>query len=78
MNDIIKHYSNGEITIVWKPDMCTHSTRCWKGPEGLLKVFNPMIKPWIDPQAAPTARMVEQIQKCPSGALSFFYNDTTL
>lgn len=75
MENITKKYSNGEITIVWKPSVCTHSTKCWKGREGLIDVFNPMIKPWIKPDGASTKRIIEQIAKCPSKALAFYYNN---
>ena len=68
-------YTNGEVTVVWRPSLCQHSTICWKGPGGLNSVFNPMRKPWIDPFAAPTERIIEQVRKCPSGALSFFMNE---
>ena len=74
MKDITKKYSNGEITIVWKPGTCIHSTICWKGVTGLSSVFNPAEKPWIKPQGATTDKVIEQIIKCPSGALSFYYN----
>ena len=33
-----KEYSNGEITILWKPELCTHSANCARG---LREVFNP-------------------------------------
>ena len=62
-------YSNDEITVVWKPDICKHSTICWKG---LLPVFNPQEKPWIKMNGASTERIIEQVKKCPSGALSYF------
>lgn len=75
MSDITKKYTNGEITIVWKPTACQHSTICWKGTAGLIDVFNPMEKPWIKPEGATTERIIEQIKKCPSGALSFHYNN---
>ena len=75
MKDITKKYSNGEITIVWKPSMCTHSTNCWKGKAALPEVFNPMEKPWITPEGSTTERIKEQINKCPSGALSYYHND---
>lgn len=75
MKDITKKYSNGEITIVWKPSLCIHSARCWRGHEGLPEVFNPSEKPWIKPEGAPTERIIEQIGRCPSGALSYYYND---
>ena len=65
-------YTNGEITIVWKPDTCIHSTLCWKG---LMQVFNPRKRPWIDAKAASTEQIIDQVNKCPSGALSYFRND---
>jgi len=67
-----KKYSNGEITIVWKPEACIHSTKCWKGTSGLREVFDPTKKPWITPNGASTEKIKEQINKCPSGALSYF------
>lgn len=73
---ITKKYSNGEVTIVWKPDLCAHSAICWKGEDGLMEVFNPREKPWIKPEGASTERIIEQVKKCPSGALSYFLNET--
>ena len=73
--DITKHYTNDEVTIVWKPSMCIHSTICWKNATGLPTVFNLREKPWIKPEAAATDKLVEQVNKCPSGALSYFFND---
>jgi uncharacterized Fe-S cluster protein YjdI len=70
-----KKYTNGELTIVWKPSVCIHSAKCWHGEEGLLSVFNPKEKPWIKPEGANTERIIEQIKKCPSGALSYYMNN---
>lgn len=75
MKDIVKHYSNGEVTIVWKPSLCIHSTMCWKGVTGLREVFHPATRPWITPEHSSTGRIIEQVKKCPSGALSFFLNE---
>lgn len=69
-----KTYTNGEVTIVWKPKMCIHSARCWRGDEALSAVFDPTRRPWINPQGASTARIVEQVKRCPSGALSYVMN----
>ncbi len=69
--DITKHYTNGEITITWKPNQCIHSKLCWTG---LAEVFNPRERPWIKMDAATTASIMEQVDKCPSGALSYFRN----
>jgi uncharacterized Fe-S cluster protein YjdI len=66
------NYTNSEITVVWKPKVCIHSTLCWKG---LVEVFNPREKPWIKMDGASTARIIKQVTKCPSGALSYFLND---
>ena len=68
------HYSNGEITINWKPDICIHSGICAKG---LREVFDPGRKPWIDMSKAETQRIIEQVKKCPSGALSIADNNTS-
>jgi uncharacterized Fe-S cluster protein YjdI len=75
MKDITKHYSNEDITIVWKPALCIHSTKCWKGEEGLLSVFNPSKKPWIVPDGAASEEIIKRVNACPSGALSFQYLD---
>jgi len=71
MKEIVKKYTNGEITIVWKPDTCAHSAKCFKG---LPAVFDPRRKPWIEPLASDTESIIEQIKNCPSGALSFYKN----
>lgn len=71
MKEITKKYSNGEVTIVWKPTMCIHSAICFKG---LGEVFDPTKKPWITPEGGNTDRIIDQIKKCPSGALSYFMN----
>jgi uncharacterized Fe-S cluster protein YjdI len=71
MKDITKKYSNGEVTIVWKPSLCQHSTICWKQATGLPSVFDPRKKPWVDPFGAPTREIITQVGKCPSGALSW-------
>ena len=65
------NYTNGEITVVWKPKVCIHSTLCWKG---LVQVFNPGEKPWVKMDGAATEQIIGQVRKCPSGALSYFLN----
>ena len=37
MKSVTKEYTNGEVTIVWKNELCQHSTKCWKGLNKFLK-----------------------------------------
>lgn len=64
---IVKEYSKDDLTIVWKPDACTHSKKCWKE---LLQVFDPRNRPWINLDGATSERIKKQVGSCPSGALS--------
>lgn len=70
--EITKKYTNGEVTIVWKPGICIHSTICFKG---LPEVFDPRKRPWVSPENASTQSIIEQVRKCPSGALSYYLNE---
>lgn len=67
----VKEYTNGEVTIVWKPNLCSHSGNCVKG---LPKVFNTKARPWIDAEGASTQAIIDQVNNCPSGALSTYWN----
>ncbi len=65
---ITKKYSNGEVTVIWRPHLCIHSTICFNG---LPEVFRPRERPWVRIERASTKRIIEQVKQCPSGALSF-------
>ncbi|MCF6243248.1 MAG: (4Fe-4S)-binding protein [Bacteroidales bacterium] len=72
MSDQIKQeYTNGEITIVWKPGICIHAAECVKT---LPKVYQPGSKPWIKIENARSDELKAQIKKCPSNALSYYLN----
>jgi uncharacterized Fe-S cluster protein YjdI len=71
MKDITRKYTNGEVTIIWEPSLCIHSGICARG---LASVFDPRKRPWISPEGATTDTIVEQVKKCPSGALTFTMN----
>ena len=68
-----KEYTNGEITVVWQPKVCIHSTLCWRE---LKEVFNPRARPWVNLEGSTTERVEAQVAKCPSGALSSFRNNS--
>ena len=66
------HYFNGEVTVVWKPEVCIHSGNCFRG---LPEVFKPREKPWITPEVSTTEKIITQVKKCPRGALTYFMNN---
>ncbi len=66
-----KNYTNGEVTVVWKPDLCQHTGICARG---LPAVFRPKLKPWIDLTPSDSRTITDQVERCPSGALSWFRN----
>ncbi len=65
-------YTNGEITIVWKPGICAHAAKC---VGTLPNVYKPKEKPWIQINNATTEELMAQIKTCPSGALSYYKNE---
>lgn len=69
--EIKKEYSNGEITVTWKPSLCKHAGICVKT---LPKVYKPKEKPWIQVEYASSEELMNQIDKCPSGALGYYKN----
>jgi len=70
--EIVKEYTNGDITILWKPKTCIHSGECVKR---LPNVYKPNEKPWIQIENASTDELKSQIKTCPSGALSYRMNN---
>jgi uncharacterized Fe-S cluster protein YjdI len=63
-----KEYSNGEITVLWKPELCIHSANCLIGLPG---VFNNSKRPWIDIKAASSKDIIRTVNTCPSRALTY-------
>lgn len=66
--EIVKRYTKDDLTVVWKPNTCIHAKHCWKD---LIQVFNPKNRPWINLDGATEKRIIAQVEKCPSGALSY-------
>jgi len=71
MNTLKNEYQKGATTVVWEPGKCIHSEKCWRG---LIEVFNPKKKPWINVDGSSEERIIEQVNQCPSGALSIQTN----
>jgi uncharacterized Fe-S cluster protein YjdI len=71
IKDVTREYPNEELTIVWQPKKCIHAEKCWRN---LPEVFRYKQKPWIDSNGASSERISNQINQCPSGALSYYWN----
>jgi len=71
MSKFDKKYTNGEVTVFWKPDICIHSAKCFKA---LPEVFDPRRRPWIIAENSTTDKIIETVNNCPSGAISWKYN----
>lgn len=59
-------YTNGELTIVWQPELCQHAGICVKM---LPNVYHPKERPWVQIENATTEELITQISKCLSKAL---------
>jgi len=64
-------YTAGEITVIWQPKKCIHAAVCVKT---LPQVYNPKERPWLKPENATAEEPRNQIDLCPSGALSYKFN----
>jgi uncharacterized Fe-S cluster protein YjdI len=64
----MQDYENDKLVVRYNPSVCIHAGECVRG---LPTVFNLSRKPWIDVNGAPAAAVIEQVRRCPSGALTF-------
>ena len=68
MEEKVIKYKSGDIKVLWKPNLCYHSEKCWRG---LPEVFKPKEKPWIQTEGVDNDKIIEQVKRCPSGALDY-------
>ena len=61
-------YVGKTITIHDDRGICSHAGFC---TDGLPKVFQMGVEPWINPDAETVETIIQTIKKCPSGALSY-------
>jgi len=71
-NAKVINYHNDQVSVEWRPELCQHSTRCWKQ---LPEAFNPKERKWVNVDGADAEALKAQVEKCPSGALKFRQNN---
>lgn len=67
-----RRYRNDQITVYWKPSACVHASYCYRE---LIEVFDPARRPWVDIDGAPTPRIIETVNLCPTEALTWKWNN---
>ena len=65
-------FSNDEITVTYNPCKCIRADKC---AQELSEVFRNSVIPWIDLDGSENNRIIEQIKRCPSGALTYHHNE---
>ncbi|MGL4597737.1 MAG: (4Fe-4S)-binding protein [Bacteroidia bacterium] len=65
-SNVVKEYTNGEITVIWQSGKCIHSANCVRH---LSPVFQPKTSPWIKMENGSSEEIRATVEKCPSGAL---------
>lgn len=65
----MKEYKKEDLTIEWDSKKCIHSAICAKG---LPSVFKPKDRPWIQTENGSAQEIMDTVDKCPSGALSYY------
>jgi uncharacterized Fe-S cluster protein YjdI len=70
-NKYDNEFSNGDITVTFEPSICLQSGKCARE---LSDVFSFSIIPWINLDNSETEKIIDQIKRCPSGALKYRMN----
>ena len=63
-----KEYTNGEISVFWKRELCIHSANCLVGSP---MVFNLRKRPWVDMNGGTSDEIIKTIDTCPTRALTY-------
>jgi len=67
-----KRYTGKSIDVLFHKERCIHAAKCVRG---LPEVFNLKRRPWVNADGATVDKIVEVIERCPSGALEYVRKD---
>lgn len=68
MKSAVQEYRHADFVVRFDPRVCTHSGNCVRG---LRTVFDVQKRPWVNVDGATAEAIAAQIEKCPSGALTY-------
>ena len=71
----VHQYSSDQITVLYEPEACIHAAECVRG---LPVVFDASKRRWIAPEKGEPETIKDVISRCPSGALSYREEETTV
>jgi uncharacterized Fe-S cluster protein YjdI len=72
--DKAKEYTNGEVTVYWRSNLCIHSANCLIE---LPEVFDNSRKPWVNMNGGSSREIIRTVNTCPSRALLYKVNVKT-
>jgi len=68
MKKPVQEYPNDKITVRFDPKSCIHTAHC---VQTLPAVFDTGKSPWVNVDGSQVEQIIETVNGCPSGALSF-------
>lgn len=66
-------YRGEKISVSYDLPRCMHASECIRG--GLTAVFDRERRPWVLPDGADPNRVIDVVERCPSGALHYERHD---
>lgn len=66
-------YRGEKISVSYDLPRCMHASECIRG--GLTSVFDRERRPWVLPDGADPDRVIDVVERCPSGALHYQRHD---
>ena len=64
-------YEGERISVQYDSAVCMHAAECVRS--GLTQVFNKQARPWVNADGSSPERIIDVIERCPSGALTYTF-----